>query len=110
LEESLYEIDESAMALVVTKGTDRYSIGMDYATMNGVMFYFRVKGKLNIDVLGAEPLKQLIKKLVPKLKQSGDLYGRLFAEKIVEVLYELVYWEDNDTEKSEQEKCEQLFG
>ena len=110
LEESLYGIDESAMALVVTKGPDRYSIGMDYATMNGVMFYFRVKGKLNIDVLGAEPLKQLIKKLVPKLKQSGDLYGRLFAEKIVEVLYELVYWEDNDTEKSEQEKCKRLFG
>lgn len=110
LADSEAPVHHDMVDLAYGKVGERFAISLDTSTMNGVLFYMKGKGRLDMELLNAEQLKYLIKCLVPKLKRGDNFYGKLFAEKMVDTLYELVYWEENETVKDENEKFELLFG
>lgn len=96
LEESKYGYYENGLNMFFDYNELKITIGIDPATMNGMLFLLRDSKTVNIRILSASQFGSMIKELLVKINKVENLYCKLFASKAKEELYSLVYWAETE--------------
>lgn len=109
LQDSDYYYNTHSMNVFIRDKDIRLKISIDTRTMNGIIVLPIVAKKIRVELLGAESLKEMVRIIASQLQEVENIYCRLFANKMIEVLYELVYWYEDDIPEDNQTKYERLF-